>query len=143
MLCPRTEVKQDGCGALSHPYKDLPSAATGFTIKHTVRQVNQTRVYRVSKDKMNVFKQFKDGALADSGASGGIARWDMSTVNQTEEYTDLVGLQEHTVRKLNICHAAFVAEAQGYGLIICHLGQQAHMADSKSVLSTIQMMAGG
>ena len=100
-------------------------------------------VYRVSKDKVNMFKQFKDGALADSGASGGIAGWDMSLVNGSNNYTDLIGLQEHTVRKLMIGHAACVAEAQGYGLVICHFGQQAHMPDSKSVLSTIQMVAGG
>ena len=108
-----------------------------------MHQINQTKIYRVSKDKVNTFKQFKDGALADSGASGGIAGWDMSLVNTSEDYTDLIGLQEHTVRKLMICHAAFVAEAQGHGMVICHLGQQAHMPDSKSVLSTIQMVAGG
>ena len=140
------EAMPDGCGAWSLPYGELPSAETGsagISGEGLPRQVNQTRVYRVSKDKVNTFRQFKDGALADSGASGGIAGWDMSLVNGSEDYMDLIGLQEHTVRKMMIIHAAFVAEAQGYGLVICHMGQQAHMPDSKSVMSTIQMIAGG
>ena len=143
MLSPRKEVGLDDCGAWSLPHGELPSAVNGSADQQDIRQVNQTMVYRVSKDKVNAFKQFKDGALADSGASGGIAGWDMSKANGSEDYTDLIGLQEHTARKLEIVHASFVAEAQGYGLVTCHMGQQAHMPDSKSVMSTIQMIAGG
>ena len=113
MLSPRKEVGLDDCGAWSLPHGELPSAVNGSADQQDIRQVNQTMVYRVSKDKVNVFKQFKDGALADSGASGGIAGWDMSKANGSEDYTDLIGLQEHTVRKLMIIHAPFVAEAQG------------------------------
>ena len=92
-MSPRTEVKLSGCGAWSLPIRELPSAVVGSTGVRTTHQVNQTRVYGVSKDKVNTFEQFKDGALADSGASGGIAGWDMSLVNPSGDYTDLIGLQ--------------------------------------------------
>ena len=66
----------------------------------------------------------------------------MTLVEATEQYVDLTGLQEHTVRQLRLIHAAFVCKSH-LGPVICHLPQQAHMPDCKSVLSTIQMEANG
>ena len=96
--------------------------------------------YRVNNAKKRLKKS--PGALIDQGASGGIAGRDMTLVEATEQYVDLTGLQEHTVRQLRLIHAAFVCESH-LGPVICHLPQQAHMPDCKSVLSTIQMEANG
>ena len=110
----------------------------------TLLQVNNTRVYQLSKKKVNEFRQFKDGALNDSGASGSLCGWDTTNCGgKVEDYTDLIGLQEHTVRRIPIIHAAFVCEAQGVGRVICHIPQSASMPDCKTVLSTIQMVANG
>ena len=59
-----------------------------------------------------------------------------------DDDVDLTGFQEHTVCQLRLIHAAFVCESH-LGPVICHLPQQAHMPDCKSVLSTIQMEANG
>ena len=144
MPSPTKETTLDGSGVTSQPAEVLPSAPNGCPEGHTrMLEVNNTRIYKITKNKVNTFRQFKDGALNDSGASGTIAGWDTSNEGGTGDKTDLIGLQEHTVRELPIIHAAFVCEAQGMGRVICHIPQSASMPDSKTVLSIVQMVANG
>ena len=135
-LCPRKEVKPSVCGVVGRPLpKVLPSA--GYDHDRCPRMVFNI-TFRVNASATI----YKFGALVDRGASGGIAGWDMTLVDQTETFIDLTGLEEHTVRKLRLVHVAFVCESH-LGPIICHMPQQAHMPDNKSVMSCLQMEAFG
>ena len=127
MLCPSEGTTPDVSGVVCQPLEVLPSADNGtLGGNDTFRQVNSTRVYRVSKDKVNEFRQFKDGALTGGAASGSICGWDTTNLGGAiDDYTDLIGLQEHTVRKIPIVHAAFVYEAQGVRRVLCHIPQSA------------------
>ena len=44
--------------------------------------------------------------LVDRGANGCIIGSDMTIVSGTNKYIDLTGIEDHTVRELNIAHAA-------------------------------------
>ena len=68
----------------------------------------------------------------DRGANGCIIGSDMSIVDRTNKYIDLTGIEDHTVRELNIVNAACVAVSH-LGPIILEIGQGAHMPDTKSV----------
>ena len=82
------------------------------------------------------------GSLADCRVNGCIIGCNMSIISCTEKYIDLTGMQDHTVRELNLVHAAGVVETQ-LGPIIAHAQQGAHMPDTKTILAPIQMEAHG
>ena len=78
----------------------------------------------------------------DRGANGCIIGSDMSIVDCTNKYIDLTGIEDHTVRELNIVNAACVAVSH-LGPIILELGQGAHIPDAKSIISPLQLEAYG
>ena len=66
----------------------------------------------------------------------------MSIVDCMNKYIDLTGIEDHTVRELNIVNAACVAVSH-LGPIILEIGQGAHMPDVKSIVSPLQLEAYG
>ena len=134
------ETTPNGSGTLGQPSEVSSSADNGPLWKRIAKRAVYT-VTRIVNASKKLIKKIR-GALADRGATGGIAGWDMSMVNGSEQFIDLTGLQEHIVRQLRLVHAAFVCESH-LGPTICHVPQQAHMPDNKSILSTIQMEAYG
>ena len=82
------------------------------------------------------------GGLVDRGANGCIIGSDMSIINRTDKFIDLTGIEDHTVRQLNIVQAAAVVKTH-LGYAIAHVYQGASMPDGQSILSPIQMEAYG
>ena len=82
------------------------------------------------------------GCLVDRGANGCIIGYNMTIVSRSDKFIDLTGIEDHTVRQLNIVHAACVVETH-LGLVILHIHQGAYMPDAKSILSPLQMEACG
>ena len=80
--------------------------------------------------------------LVDRGANRCIIGSDMSIVSRTNKYIDLTSIEDHTVRELNIVHAACVAKTH-LGVAILHVCQGAHMPDGKSILSPLQLESNG
>ena len=80
--------------------------------------------------------------LVDRGANGCIIGSDVSIVSRTNKCIDLTGVEDHTVRELNIVHAACVAKTH-LGNVISHVHQGAYMPDSKSILSPLQLESNG
>ena len=66
----------------------------------------------------------------------------MTIVTRTDKFIDLTGIEDHTVRELNIVHAACVAKTH-LGNVILHVYQGAYMPDGKSILSPLQLEANG
>ena len=66
----------------------------------------------------------------------------MSIIDRTDKFIDLMGIEDHTVRKLNIVHTAAVVDTH-LGKAIAHLYQAASMTDGQSILSPVQMEAHG
>ena len=82
----------------------------------------------------------RKACLVDRGANGCIIGSDMTLVERTDQFIDLTGIEDHTVRALNIVHAAFVAKSH-LGYTIFHAYQGAYMPDGKSILSPLQLEA--
>lgn len=78
------------------------------------------------------------GALVDRGANGGIAGADTTLVYRTGSFLALSGIDNHTVRDLEIVHAAGVVKYHG-GDVILMMRHFAYMPDGKTILSPIQM----
>ena len=78
------------------------------------------------------------GALVDRGANGGIAGADTTLVYRTGSFLALSGIDNHTVRDLEIVHAAGVVKYHD-GYVILLMRQFAYMPDGKTILSPIQM----
>ena len=87
-------------------------------------------------------RKAKLGCLLDRGANGCIIGSDMTIVDRTDKFIDLTGIEDHTVRQLNIVHAACVVKTH-LGDTIMHIYQGAYMPDGKTILSPIQMEAHG
>ena len=84
----------------------------------------------------------KHGCLVDRGANGCIVGSDVTVLDRTDDFIDLTGIEDHTVRKLNLVHAAFVAKTH-LGEVIVHIYQGAYMPDGKSTLAPPQIEAHG
>ena len=80
--------------------------------------------------------------LVDRGANGCIIGFDMTIVSRTNKCIDLTGIEDHTVRELNIVHAACVVKTH-LGYVILHIYQGAYMPDGKSILAPLQLEANG
>ena len=68
-------------------------------------QLGTLRVYKV---QYRVYLSSKSGVkwcLVDRGANGCIIGSDMTIVSRTNKFIDLTGIEDHTVRELNIVHA--------------------------------------
>ena len=87
-------------------------------------------------------KASKLGCLVDRGANGCIIGSNMTILDRTDRYIDLTGIEDHTVRALQIVQAACVVETH-IGPAILHIYQGAHMPDGKSILSPLQIEAFG
>ena len=84
----------------------------------------------------------KRGCLVDRGANGPIIGSDMTVLDRTDQFIDLTGIQEHTVRELNLVHAACVARCH-LGDVILHVYQGAYMPDGKSIFAPLPIEAYG
>ena len=84
----------------------------------------------------------KHGCLVDRGANGCIIGSDVTVLDRTDDFIDLTGIEDHTVRELNLVHAAFVAKTH-LGEVIVHVYQGAYMPDGKSILAPLQLEACG
>ena len=74
----------------------------------------------------------------DRGANGGIAGSDTRVIFRTGTYLALSGIDNHTVRDLELVHAAAVVRSHR-GEVILILRQYAYMPDGKTIMSPIQM----
>ena len=79
----------------------------------------------------------------DRGANGCIIGSDMSIADRTNKYINLTGIEDHTVRELNIVNAACVAVSHLGPIILEEIGQGAHMPDTKLIISPLQLEAYG
>ena len=66
----------------------------------------------------------------------------MTIVTRTDKFIDLTGIEDHTVRELNIVHAACVVNTH-LGSVILHIYQGAYMPDGKSIIAPLQVEANG
>ena len=66
----------------------------------------------------------------------------MTILNRTEPFIDLTGIEDHTVRELNVVEAAGVMRSHK-GNVIVHVHQGAYMPDGKSILAPLQLESGG
>ena len=87
-------------------------------------------------------KASKIGCLVDRGANGCIVGSNMTILDRTDRYIDLTGIEDHTVRVLQIVQAACVVRTH-IGPVIVHIYQGAYMPDGKSILSPLQVEAFG
>ena len=60
----------------------------------------------------------------------------------TNKFIDLTGIEDHTVRELNIVLAAFVVKTH-LGNVTVHVYQGACVPDGKSILTPLQLEANG
>ena len=74
----------------------------------------------------------------DRGANGSIIGSDMRLISTQDQYIDLSGIDDHTVRHLQMVTAGAVAETQK-GSIIAIIHQGASMPDGKTILSPGQL----
>ena len=84
----------------------------------------------------------KRGALMDRGANGCIIGADMSIIGRTDKFIDLTGIQDHTLRELNIVHGAAVVDSH-LGKVIAHVYQGTSMTDGMTIMAPIQLEAHG
>ena len=82
----------------------------------------------------------KCGCLVDRGANGPIIGSDVTGLDRTDQFIDLTGIEEHTVRELNLAHAACVARYH-LGDVILHVYQGACMPDGKSIFAPLPIEA--
>ena len=78
----------------------------------------------------------------DRGANGCIIGSNMTILDRTDRYIDLTGIEDHTVRELNVVEAAGVVHTHR-GNVIVHVYQGAYMPDGKSILAPLQIEAFG
>ena len=83
-------------------------------------------------------RRLKYAALVDRGANGGIAGRDTRLIKKLDQTIDLTGVNDHTVRNLDIVQAGAVVSTQ-HGEIIIVLNQYAWMPDSKTIHSSGQL----
>ena len=123
------------------PKEVASSATTGHNRGNPRRPRRQAYkvVYSVNEQSM---KGRKHGCLVDRGANGCIIGSDMTVLDRTDDFIDLTGIEDHTVRELNLVHAAFVAKTH-LGEVIVHVYQGAYMPDGKSTLAPLQLEAHG
>jgi hypothetical protein len=94
---------------------------------------HQVRAAHCHNRKQNPWR-----ALIDRGANGCIAGSDMTRLESTGEYIDLSGIDDHTLRNLELVTAGGVTQTpQGDIIIIVH--QTAWMPDGRTILSTGQL----
>ena len=77
-------------------------------------------------------------ALVDRGANGCIAGSSMAVIERTGKKIDLSGIDDHTVRNLEIVTAGGVVKTQK-GDVIMIIHQAAHMPDAKTIISAGQL----
>ena len=107
-----------------------PEAITG--------QPSVTNVqYHVNERIRRNYKSLWRG-LVDRGANGGIAGLDSRVIQRTGRYIDLSGVDDHTVRNLEIVTAGATVDTH-MGPIIIVMNQYACMQDRKTIHSPIQM----
>ena len=144
----RNEANTHESGTWDHPTfenEDMSSAETLVHIRITHRilmlhiVINASISYDVNAKSL---RNLRPGILVDRGANGCIAGRDASLVERTDRFIDLTGVDNHTVRQLNIVHAAYVIDSQ-LGPVIVHVPQAAFMPDAKSILSPLQLEAFG
>jgi hypothetical protein len=78
------------------------------------------------------------GALMDRGANGGIAGKDTRVIFRTGMYLSLSGIDNHTVRNLELVTVVTVVKSHA-GDILLVMRQFAYMPDGKTIMSPIQM----
>ena len=123
-------LKPNDGGMQGHLHKDASSAANGQCRKrHRLKNNTQRFAYKVQYSvNKRLMQGRKRGCLVDRGANGPIIGSDMTVLDRTDQFIDLTGIQEHTVRELNLVHAACVARCH-LGDVILHVYQGAYMPD--------------
>ena len=106
-------MKPHGSGVDSQPSQEPPTAGNDSTGLSTYA----TR----TKPKRRSGSSVKWEALIDRGANGCIAGRDMRVIEKTDRTIDLSGLDDHTVRNLNIVSVGAVVRTQlGEIIIVLH-----------------------
>jgi hypothetical protein len=122
----RSETKPHESGATDQSKRTLPAARIGH---HPTRLKISVNDHALKK---------KEGALIDRGANGGIAGRDTRVMDKTTRTIDLSGVDDHTVRNLEIVTAGAVVRTQ-LGEVLLRLNQYAYMRDAKTIHSCVQM----
>jgi hypothetical protein len=78
-------------------------------------------------------------ALIDRGANGCIAGSDMTRLLSTGNTIDLSGIDDHTVRNLELVQAGGVTQTPQGDIIIIIINQTAWMPDGHTIISTGQL----
>ena len=92
------------------------------------------RIYRVNARELKKLW----AALVDRGANGGIAGKDAGIISKLDQWMDLSGIDNHTVRNLQLVIAGGVVLSDR-GEIILVMNQCAHMPDGKTIHSAGQL----
>jgi hypothetical protein len=95
-----------------------------------------TTTYNVSVNLNKLDRHWN--ALVDRGANGCIAGRDTRIIRKTTQTVDLSGIDNHTVRNLDIVQAGGVTRTQ-HGDAIVVINQAAYMPDGKTILSSPQI----
>ena len=106
---PLNEIKDTpvGCGVAGQPSQAPPSADNG----------PPRSALRVSRSSVHIGWH----ALVDRGANGCIARRDTRIIERTSKSIDLSGIDDHTIRNLNLVTAgAVVKSSHGNIMVIIH-----------------------
>ena len=99
-----------------------------------------SNVYVTKSSRKTPHTHMDWSALIDRGANGCIARRDMQVIARSEKTMDLSGIDNHTVRTLNLATAGGVVRMQLGDIIIIILHQAADMTrGSKTILLAGQL----
>ena len=128
-----------GASDQPRPSQVSPNANNGHSPYKCRRRHAYKVAYSVNK---KAWKGRKRGCLVDRGANGCIIGSDMTVVERTDKYIDLTGIEDHTVRELNIVQATCVVNTH-LGEVILHIYQGAYMPDGKSIIAPLQVEAYG
>ena len=105
----------------------LPSADNDLRFYFSSHLASQKRLWR---------------SLMDRGANGCIFGSDVRIVNYYDEYVDLNGIDDHTVRNLQLAEGCAYVMTD-HGPCILHIHQGAAMSDGKTILSPGQLESFG
>jgi hypothetical protein len=117
--------------------------ADGESTYSNSNEENKPKYQRKSKKRttrysVNLKSRNKIGAFVDQGANGGIAGSDTSIILRSGKRIDLCGVDNHTIRNLEIGTAgAVVKTTKGEVILVMH--QYALMPDTKTIHSSGQL----
>ena len=109
------------------------------TININGKMYRQVQTYKITYRVSN-HQSHQGYSLVDRGANGGVVGNDARIIEKTNRFVTLTGLGNHQERDLPLCTAAAYTTSH-IGPIILIMHQYAHIPDSKTIHSSIQLEA--